>query len=76
MSQFSTNRGGRPSKGDREPIMVRVPADLKPRLQAVAKARGTSVSDLISGILEEWIDEAEIEAGLPHQVMFDLEKTG
>lgn len=78
MSQFTVNRAGRPHKGERKAITVRVPEDiqLKARLEAVAKVQGLSVSDLVSNILEDNIGAAEIAAGLPHQGMFDLEETG
>lgn len=78
MSQFTVNRAGRPYKGERKPITVRVPEDihLKSRLEAVAKAQGLSTNDLVSNVLENNIEALEIEAGLPHQGVFDLDEAG
>lgn len=57
--------------------MTRVPADLKPRLQRVARAKGMTLSDLVSDVLEDYVPEAEDEEGLPQQgeFTFDLKKT-
>lgn len=78
MSQFTANRAGRPSKGDRDAITVRMLAStkLKPRLEAVARARGDNVSDLAAELLEKSIDQAEREAGLHREAIFDLDEAG
>lgn len=67
---------GTGSKGERLPVTVRIPKDLKPRLEKVAAARGTSVSEITSDLLEVWVPQAEREDGLPQQGQFDLEDTG
>lgn len=45
-------RGGRPSKGDRADLMVRVPTPLRAVFARDAADRGVSQSDLMSEILE------------------------
>lgn len=70
-------RPGTRYKGEREVITSRVPKGLKPRIQAIARARDTGMSDLISEVLEEWVPQAEVEEGLPQQgtFEFDTERT-
>lgn len=77
MDRKTSARGGRPSKGPRDAVMSRMTKGIKPRLEAVARARHTTVSDLVAEVIEEWLPQAEQEEGIEQQDMlnFDL-KTG
>lgn len=79
MDRKSNVRGGRPSKGRRDPVTTRTPEGVKPRLEAVAAAFGVSVSeflaDRIVALLPEWEREAEQLQSNQDVLNFDL-KTG
>ena len=59
----ATNKGGRPSKGPRKPIFVRMPLDLAAELEAEAKRSGqdvtTWVTELIADRLRYPLDRQE-----------------
>lgn len=77
MNRNSRTRVGRPSKGPRDAVMTRTRKGVKQRLEAVARARHTTVSDLLAEVIEEWLPQAEKEEGIPQQNVFDLDlKTG
>jgi hypothetical protein len=59
------SRGGRPSKGDRADLMVRVPSPLRERFARDASGRGLSQSDLMAQILAMLYPSAE-EGGMPN----------
>jgi hypothetical protein len=47
------NKGGRPSKGDREELKTRVPTPLARLVKADAKARGLRYTDHLAEILAD-----------------------
>lgn len=79
MDRNKRARGGRPSKGPRDAVMTRPPEGVKPRLEAIAKALDTSVSEYLAERIVELLPEWEQEAGIAQSnqdvLNFDL-KTG
>jgi predicted nucleotidyltransferase len=45
--------------GDMAYLSVRVPEDVRNRLKAVASRRGEKLQDLVDGLIERFLDEAE-----------------
>lgn len=44
-------------KAKRIALRVKVPREIRHKLRATAKARGTSVDDVVSTVLEGWLDK-------------------
>ena len=79
MDRKTRARGGRTSKGPRDAVMSRMSKGVKPRLEALARARDTTVSDLVAEVIEGWLPQAEQEEGIvqSHQDVLDFDlKTG
>jgi hypothetical protein len=55
-AQVPGRRPGRPSKGDRKAIKIRVPVSLAARFARDAEARGKSQADTLAAILSEYYE--------------------
>jgi hypothetical protein len=47
------NRGGRPSKGKRKPVFIRMPVDLAAELEAEAKRNGLDVTTWVTELVAD-----------------------
>ncbi len=61
LGMTQSRRPGRPSKGERADIKVRIPAERRDKLFAYAELVGRPVTDLAAEQLVPWIDALDLE---------------